>query len=86
MVARALLIKGLEGKVRVLCAREFQTSIADSVHKLLSEQIEALGLAPYYEGQKTRIIGLNGTEFIFKGLAPQRAGDQVYGRRRLLLD
>ena len=68
MVARALLIKGLEGKVRVLCAREFQTSIADSVHKLLSEQIDALGLAPYYEVQKTRIIGLNGTEFIFKGL------------------
>ena len=67
-VARALLIKGLEGKVRVLCAREFQTSIADSVHKLLSEQIEALGLTPYYEVQKTRIIGLNGTEFIFKGI------------------
>ena len=68
MVARALLIKGLDRKVRVLCAREFQTSIADSVHKLLGEQIEALGLAPYYEVQKTRIIGLNGTEFIFKGL------------------
>lgn len=68
MVARALLIKGLDRKVRVLCAREFQTSIADSVHKLLGEQIEALGLAPYYEVQKTRIIGLNGSEFIFKGL------------------
>lgn len=68
MVARALLIKGLDKKVRVLCAREFQTSIADSVHKLLSEQVEALGLAPYYEVQKTRILGLNGTEFIFKGL------------------
>ena len=68
MVARALLIKGLDRKVRVLCSREFQTSIADSVHKLLSEQIEALGLAPYYEVQKTRIIGLNGTEFIFKGI------------------
>jgi phage terminase large subunit len=67
-VARALIIKGLQSKIRVLCAREFQTSIADSVHKLLSEQIEALGLSPYYEVQKTRIIGLNGTEFIFKGL------------------
>jgi len=67
-VARALIIKGLQSKIRVLCAREFQTSIADSVHKLLSEQIEALGLAPYYEVQKTRIIGLNGTEFIFKGI------------------
>lgn len=68
MVSRALLIKGLERKIRVLCAREFQTSIADSVHKLLGEQIEALGFSHWYEVQKTRIIGLNGTEFIFKGL------------------
>lgn len=68
MVARALLIKALERKIRVLCAREFQTSIADSVHKLLGEQIEALGFSHWYEVQKTRIIGLNGTEFIFKGL------------------
>ncbi len=68
MVSRALLIKALERKIRVLCAREFQTSIADSVHKLLGEQIEALGFSHWYEVQKTRIIGLNGSEFIFKGL------------------
>lgn len=68
MVARALLIKGLDRKVRVLCAREFQTSIADSVHKLLSEQIDALGFSNWYEVQKTRIVGTSGTEFIFKGL------------------
>ncbi len=68
MVARALLIKGLQAPLRILCAREFQTSITDSVHKLLSEQISALGLEPWYEVQKTRIIGTNGTEFIFKGL------------------
>ena len=58
----------MQKKIRVLCAREFQTSIADSVHKLLGERIEAMGLSSFYEVQKTRIIGANGTEFIFKGL------------------
>lgn len=52
----------------MLCAREIQSSIADSVHKLLGEQINAMGLTRFYDIQKTRIIGANGTEFIFKGL------------------
>lgn len=66
--ARALLLKGVERKLRILCAREYQTSIADSVHKLLGEQIADLGLSRWYDVQKTRIVGMNGTEFIFKGL------------------
>lgn len=68
-VARALLLLGAKKPLRILCAREFQSSMADSVHKLLKEQIEALHLEPWYEVQKTRIIGtVTGTEFIFKGL------------------
>ena len=35
-IARALEILGSQGKLRVLCAREHQASIAESVHKLLS--------------------------------------------------
>lgn len=66
--ARALLLLGTQRKMRVLCARETQMSIADSVHKLLSEQIEILHLRPYYKVQRTRIIGRNGTEFLFKGI------------------
>ena len=42
--ARALLLIGTEKPIRVLCARELQNSIAESVHKLLSDQIDALGL------------------------------------------
>ncbi|NBT58934.1 hypothetical protein EBT16_09145, partial [bacterium] len=48
-VARALLILGAKSPMRILCAREFQTSIKDSVHKLLSDQIIALGLDGFYE-------------------------------------
>ena len=47
-VARALLIKAAKEPLRILCARGFQTSIRDSVHKLLCDQIEALGLMSFY--------------------------------------
>lgn len=69
-IARALLVLGAqEGKpIRVLCAREFQNSITDSVHKLLKDQIYAMGLEDFYDIQQTRIVGTNGTEFSFVGL------------------
>jgi phage terminase large subunit len=67
-IARALLLKGCEQTIRVLCAREFQTSIKDSVHKLLSDQIYNLGLEAHYEITQTTIRGINGTEFIFVGV------------------
>lgn len=67
-VARALLCIGATRTVRVLCAREFQTSIKDSVHKLLVDQIHNLKLDAYYEITQTTIRGVNGTEFIFAGI------------------
>jgi phage terminase large subunit len=67
-VARSLLIQAAQNPLRVLCAREFQNSIRDSVHKLLSDQVEALGLSYFYDCQNTVIRGLNGTEFTFEGL------------------
>lgn len=66
--ARALLIEGTRRQIRVLCARELQNSIQDSVHRLLSEQIEALGLSAFYGVTKTGIVGANGTDFIFSGI------------------
>lgn len=66
--ARALLAKGVKAPMRILCAREFQTSIKDSVHKLLSDQIYALGMESFYEITQTTIRGINGTEFIFAGI------------------
>lgn len=67
-VARALLILGANKPLRILCAREFQNSMDQSVHKLLSDQIMAMGLDSHYEIQKTLIKGKNGTEFSFEGL------------------
>ena len=65
---RALLILGAQRPLRVLCAREFQNSIAESAHALLAQQIDLLGLGGLYDTQEKRIFGTNGTEFIFKGL------------------
>lgn len=65
---RALLAMGRAKKEKILCGREIQKSIKDSVHALLKAQIELLGMSDFYEVQNTSIIGRNGTEFIFAGL------------------
>jgi phage terminase large subunit len=67
-VARVLLAIGRRKKLRVLCAREFQNSISDSVHALLADQIKSMGLEDFYTVQNTNIFGKNGTEFLFAGL------------------
>lgn len=68
-IAIALLSIGMNRQIRVLCARELQVSIADSVHKLLSDIISSHeGMAAFYDVQNKAIYGKNGTEFSFKGL------------------
>jgi len=67
--ARALLILGLERKLRILCAREVQLSIKQSVHKLLKDQIEIMKLGNQYHVFDQDIRGTNGTEFAFTGLS-----------------
>lgn len=68
--ARALLLFGVNRKIRVLCCREVQKSIKDSVKKLLDDQITAMGLEAIYESKETTIVNRrNGTEFLFVGLS-----------------
>ncbi len=69
--ARALLLEGAERPLRILCAREVQKSIKDSVHKLLGDQIRELGLGAEYEVLQNEIRGTNGTEIVFSGLSSQ---------------
>lgn len=66
--ARALLVDGISKQLRIVCAREFQKSIKDSVHKLLSDIIREHGLGDFYTILESSIRGKNGTEFIFIGL------------------
>lgn len=67
--ARALLLQGAERPLRILCAREVQKSIKQSVHTLLVDQIQALELGYFYTVTESEVRGLNGTIFSFAGLA-----------------
>lgn len=67
-IARSLLELGWKQKIRVLCAREFQNSITESVHFLLRQEITEIGLDYFYTVTDSSILGVNGTEFIFKGI------------------
>jgi phage terminase large subunit len=62
------LVDGLREPHRILCAREYQASIKDSVHRLLADRIDHWGLGGFYEVQRDTIIGKNGTTFIFRGV------------------
>lgn len=67
-VARYLLVRALMGKTRILCAREFQNSIADSSHQLLADLIKQYQLTQFKVTDKGIFNTQNGSEFIFKGL------------------
>ena len=73
-IARALIIKAYQEQLRILCCREVQNTIRDSVHKLLSDQIDELGLNGFFQITQNTIRGINGTEFIFKGLRADPQG------------
>ncbi len=66
--ARALLTKAIEKPLRILCAREIQKSIKDSVWQLLADQIKALEMQDSYRVLDKSIEGRNGSEFQFEGL------------------
>ena len=67
--ARYLISIAYTRKTRILCVREYQSSISDSVLRLLADQIELLGLLPWFNIQATSITcTLTGTEFVFKGI------------------
>lgn len=70
-VARALVHLATIKPIRVLCARETQKSIQESVHRLLKDQIGALGVEALFDVQETKIVGVNGSDFAFAGIRQQ---------------
>ena len=67
-VARVLLIRARQSKIRVGCFREFQNSIAESSHQLLCDLITQYNLNDYLVTDKTITNKVTGSDFIFKGL------------------
>jgi len=67
-IADALIYEALNRPIRVLCAREYQSSIKDSVHRLLADRIDALQQSSRFEIQRDQIVSDNGSLFVFRGL------------------
>ncbi|MFC4728807.1 PBSX family phage terminase large subunit [Coralloluteibacterium thermophilus] len=72
-IARLLAVRGYVEPTRWLCCRETQKSIKESSHRLLADQIKALGLGRFYDVQDKLIKAPNGTEFSFVGLKEHTA-------------
>jgi len=66
--ARALIILGRRRKLFIVCAREIQKSIKESVHKLIADQVNELGYNDFYQIKESEIVGANGTKFAFVGI------------------
>ena len=67
-IVRMLVLKAASNKTRILCCREIQNSIKESAHKLISNQIDELGLSAIFSITENSIKCANGSEFIFAGL------------------
>ena len=67
-VAKVLLTLATQKPLRILCAREIQKSMRDSVHRLLKDQVVYLGLESFYTVLDNEIRGRNGSLFVFSGL------------------
>ncbi len=72
-IARMLLARGMSKPERILCTREVQKSISESVHQLLKDLVSQLGMQDFYEVQQNYIKGKNGTQISFHGLSGQTA-------------
>ncbi len=68
-IARLLVEAARRQPVRILCARELQNSISDSVIRLLEDTIEREGYSAEFEIQRSMIrhLGTN-AEFMFYGI------------------
>jgi phage terminase large subunit len=68
-IAQLLVLRAFKEPTRILCAREIQRSISDSVLQLLNDTIQRLKLTDFFDVQKSQIIGKNGSRFLFLGLS-----------------
>ena len=67
--SQALVLRGAKIKLNIICGRQFQNSIEDSVKSKIEAQIIKLGLQDeYYSTDKKIIHKITGTTFKFKGL------------------
>ena len=67
-IAEILSLDGAQQPLRILCGREIQKSLDESVMQLLKDTHQRMELGGFYKERKGGIEGNNGTRFIFRGL------------------
>jgi len=67
-VGGALVIQAAAAQLRVVCAREIQDSLRDSVKQLIEDKICDYGLEDHFEALKDETRGKNGSRFVYKGM------------------
>lgn len=67
-VARYIALRCIEKPIRVLCARETQKSIKESVHHLIVAQIRDLNIGEHFIIENAAIKCNNGSHIFFDGL------------------
>ncbi len=65
--------RSLMGKFHLVCVREVQKTLDQSVKKLLEAKIEEFGVGHMFDCQQSRIIGPHGSLFIFQGMQDHTA-------------
>lgn len=71
--AEQVVIRCYAKKTRVVCIREVQVTIRDSVRQLIVDKIAKLGLGAHFEVLATEIRARNGSLIIFRGMQDYNA-------------
>ena len=71
--AEQALVRCYRERTRIVCIREIQDSIRDSVRQLLVDKIAKLGLGTFFRPLDTEIRAQNGSLIIFKGMQSYNA-------------
>lgn len=71
--AEQIVLRCLQEKTQVVCIREVQNTMRESVHKLISEKIQKFGLGPQFDVLEREIRGRNGSLIIFRGMQSMNA-------------
>ena len=80
-VGGALVIQAAAKPVRIVCAREIQESLKDSVKQLIEDKISDYGLEDHFEALRDETRAKNGGGFIYKGVWAQPRRPEVARRR-----
>ena len=71
--AEQIVVRCLRERLDVVCLREVQQTLDESVKKLLEDKIEGLGLGEFFQVQHNRILTPYGGRIIFMGMKDQNA-------------